>query len=190
MVTKQRLPFGEYSHRLEELIDADGVARILTLRAAQEGIFRVYTRKSVGKAVDKGSITPVAEEGLKHYFLIEEAETMPFKPKRGRKTPSIRELQRRLDKLLSAAYTPPWRIDRARTQLTLAIEAQDVAQAQDVVLEQGGEYRVDYWDGRRRMRWAVKLLSEPNEYVTIERLTGKEPHEVVVVPANKLHEKE
>ncbi len=125
--------FGAYSDQTDRLCDGDDVARILTLRAAAEGVYRVYDKKAVMKAVQRGNITPVLREGelRYHLYLIDDAWTMECKPLRGRKSPSVDEYNRRLEALLERAqhvHVPKWKIDNARRILNLAIEAESVSE--------------------------------------------------------------
>ncbi len=102
--------FGAYSDQTDRLCDGDDVARILTLRAAAEG---------------------VEGELRYHLYLIDDAWTMECKPLRGRKSPSVDEYNRRLEALLERAqhvHVPKWKIDNACRILNLAIEAESVSE--------------------------------------------------------------
>ncbi len=135
-----RKVFGEYQDKLELLCDGDEAARILTMRAARQGIYRLYTRKSVVKAVYNKQLKPVVSVGLKSYYLIEDVENMPIQPERARASQSVEELQKDVEKLQTkinqlaadgASFEKVMRtrerMEKVQRTLALAQEAQRIA---------------------------------------------------------------
>jgi hypothetical protein len=131
---------GRYHNRLDKICDVDYVAHILTLRAASQGIYRVYDRKAVSKNIRRGNLTPVPEEelpevmraGPKKYYLIDDAWNMQFNPTKGRKSPTVEEYRASLGAIIEQARkerVPQWRIERARMMLELAAEAESTVKA-------------------------------------------------------------
>lgn len=128
---------GKHYTRLDKICDVDEVAAILTLRAAEQGIYRVYNRKAVSKAVRAGKIAAVPEEELpepmrgwqKKFYLRDDASNMEFIPTKGRKPPSVEEYRKRLGDLIELAKTEHVEdgvINRARMMLELSADAERV----------------------------------------------------------------
>lgn len=150
--------FGEYQDRLDALCDGDEAARLLTLRAAEEGIYRVYTRKSLAKAVYNGQLAPVIEVGLKSYYLIEDVKKMRILPERARGSKSPEEIQQELDRCLSTEWkVRPSHIDQLRKNLALAREAQSIVD--------------EYWEKRsedeRRLTHMQRRLEQPPKVASL-----------------------
>ena len=153
--------FGEYADRLDLICDGDEAARILTLRAAtEEGVYRIYTRKSTAKSVynsrtrENQRLEPIpVEVGLKAYYLIEDVERVYIKPECGRKSKSVAQFQAELDKCLSMEWkVKPSHIEWLRKQLALAQEAQ---QAVD-------NYWKDRSEAERKLtHWQRRLDRQP-----------------------------
>lgn len=85
------------------LIDGDKVGEILTLRAARQGVYHLYTAKSVVKAVQNAKIYPQYSQirvadvvGTKSYYTLDDAMNMEIRPRKARRSSTPEDLRKRL----------------------------------------------------------------------------------------------
>lgn len=68
----------------KRVVGAIKAAAILTEKAKRHGSDRVYSRDTIFRHYDNGSLTPAMETPAGNLYYVEDIEALPISPERGR----------------------------------------------------------------------------------------------------------